>query len=110
MSCLPKLGETRVIELMWVGMRDAGVGYIGKSSRLVSIRFAFRLASYVCMGYDESISARMSGGSIVSLRGRDERDGREGGRWGEADVDAGRQGVLMVVSPSVRDYELRNRD
>lgn len=41
---------------------DAGVGYIGELSRLASIRFAFRLASYVCMGYDESISARMSGG------------------------------------------------
>lgn len=33
-----------------------------ESSRLASIRFAFRLASYVCVGYDESISARMSGG------------------------------------------------
>lgn len=62
MSCLPKLGKTRVIELMWVGMRDAGVGYIGELSRLASIRFAFRLASYVCVGYDESISARMSVG------------------------------------------------
>lgn len=41
MSCLPKLGETRVIELMWVGMRMLALDISGsrvESPRLDSVR------------------------------------------------------------------------
>lgn len=48
MSCLPKLGETRVIKLMWVGMRMLVLDISG--SRLASPRFGSRfdlLRTYV---------------------------------------------------------------